>query len=88
LQKQVASNAVAAPQQLPCDSGDSMIVDIMDIPDLPSLPQQPPSVSSVSVRAAVQQANLKDASAVPVPAASRAPVQRRPSIGAQGQTTA
>ena len=90
LQKKVAA-APDAPQpplqNAVADNSDTMIFDIMDIPDLPSIPAFPPSAAAVSVKAAVKQANLKDASAAAAPPAPRPAVQRRPSIGAQGQTS-
>jgi hypothetical protein len=70
------------------NSTESFVFDIMDIPDLPPLTSHPLPLPSLSVRAAVQQANQKDAVASSAPAAAvRPPAQRRPSIGAQGQTS-
>ncbi len=67
---------------------DSFIFDIMDIPDLPSPSSTSASTAGISVKAAVKQANQKDVSASTVaPSAPRLPMQRRPSIGAQGQTS-
>jgi hypothetical protein len=87
LQKQTSFSQEGPGTQCPpapASSFSSDIVDIMDIPDLPSFP--PNMSSGVSVKAAVQQANQKDASSasgsLPRPAA-----HRRPSIGNQGQTS-